>query len=892
MGSHEINGPPHEPTDVSLPSSLTDLSEKKAAQTTAVEVEADGDVDEAAVDHLENELASYGVNEDQYAEVKRLAESYSLEDTRERIVKIIQIHEHDPNFRHDLIEAFKAFVQADAQPLAPSPSPSPSLSLSQIKLEVALITYNSPYPQVRAVVANEDDPSMPSSTVRAWAIGLSFAVLLAFVNQLFSIRQPAIVVGATIAQMLAYPLGTAAARVLPDWGVAVAGSRVSLNPGPFSPKEHMLITIMASVGGAPPFTGLIIWTQYLPQFFNQRYAGRFAYQILIGLGTNFIGYGLAGICRRFLVYPSYCVWPTSLVTIALNTAFHGDPNRRVRHRGPWGWVATASRLRVFCAAFGCMFAYFWLPNVLFQALSVFNWLSWIAPGSVRLNSVVGFNNGLGLNPWPTFDWNILHAGSDPLVLPFFTTLNKFAGSFASLFVILGLWYANAFSAAYLPLNSNRVFDHHGALYNVSRAVDADGLFDAAKYAAYSPAFLSAGNINVYVFSFAIYTATLAYAVLYQWHEIRLGFAAVFDSLVGFVRPRRARARAFSRAAHYEDVHNRLMARYPEVPAWWFAAVLVLATVCGIAGVALWPTHTSPGVVFYGLGLCVVFIVPIGVIRAMTGIDVSLGILAEFIGGALVPGNQLAMNYLKAYGMVTASHALSFTNDLKLAHYVKIPPRQTFSVQMAATLVSTFVCTAVLNFQMNNIPGVCTMDAPNRFTCPWVNSFFTASVLWGTIGPRKIFGPAGQYTLLLLGFPLGLAIALAFWAAKRRFPRHSWLRQAHPVVLLSGAIHWAPFNLSYVWPAVPFAYLSWQHVKRKWPGLWAEYNFVLSSALSSGIAVAGLVIFFAIQWPGIQISWWGNTVSYQGCESKLDPCRLRYLDKDKADYFGPRIGEFH
>ncbi len=86
-----------------------------------------------------------------------------------------------------------------------------------------------------------------------------------------------------------------------------------------------------------------------------------------------------------------------------------------------------------------------------------------------------------------------------------------------------------------------------------------------------------------------------------------------------------------------------------VPQWWFALVLVIAIVCGIAGVAFWPTFTSPGVVFYGLALCIIFIVPIGVIKAMTGVEVSLGILAEFIGGSLVPGNQLAMNYMKAYG---------------------------------------------------------------------------------------------------------------------------------------------------------------------------------------------------------------------------------------------------
>lgn len=30
---------------------------------------------------------------------------------------------------------------------------------------------DSPYPEVRSAVANTDDPSMPSSTIRSWTIG-------------------------------------------------------------------------------------------------------------------------------------------------------------------------------------------------------------------------------------------------------------------------------------------------------------------------------------------------------------------------------------------------------------------------------------------------------------------------------------------------------------------------------------------------------------------------------------------------------------------------------------------------------------------------------------------------------------------------------------------------
>jgi len=74
-----------------------------------------------------------------------------------------------------------------------------------MKLEAALITNNSPYSEVRAVVSNKDDPSAPCSTIRAWTIGIFFSVFLAFINQLFSIRQPPINIDSNVAQLLAFP---------------------------------------------------------------------------------------------------------------------------------------------------------------------------------------------------------------------------------------------------------------------------------------------------------------------------------------------------------------------------------------------------------------------------------------------------------------------------------------------------------------------------------------------------------------------------------------------------------------------------------------------------------------------------------------------------------------
>lgn len=207
-------------------------------------------------------------------------------------------------------------------------------------------------------------------------------------------------------------------------------------------------------------------------------------------------------------------------------------------------------------------------------------------------------------------------------------------------------------------------------------------------------------------------------------------------------------------------------------------------------------------------------------------------------------------------------------------------------QLIPTVVSTFVCTGVLNFQMNRIPEVCTPEAPNRFTCPGINTFFTASVLWGTIGPVKVFGAGGQYTALLVGFPFGLLLPIALWYLQKKV-KTRWTRQLHPIALLYGPINWAPYNLSYMLPAAWIAWLSWIWCKSRFIGLWSKYNFVLSASFSSGIAIAAIVMFFALQYNGLELSWWGNDITSAGCEGRA--CTL--LTLKEGGRFGPGPGQF-
>ena len=59
------------------------------------------------------------------------------------------------------------------------------------------------------------------------------------------------------------------------------------------------------------------------------------------------------------------------------------------------------------------------------------------------------------------------------------------------------------------------------------------------------------------------------------------------------------------------------------------------------------------------------------------LQISLNVLAQIIPGTLLPGKPFANMIFKAYSVQTLSAGTSFIQDLKLGHYVKVPPRATF-----------------------------------------------------------------------------------------------------------------------------------------------------------------------------------------------------------------------
>lgn len=112
------------------------------------------------------------------------------------------------------------------------------------------------------------------------------------------------------------------AKWLPSRSFRIRNYEFSLNPGPFSQKEHMLITIMSGLTLSGTYSTYIFVSQISPVFFNQGWARNLVYQYLLTISMQFLGYGLAGLLRECLVYPDFCIWPSSLAVIVLNRSLH------------------------------------------------------------------------------------------------------------------------------------------------------------------------------------------------------------------------------------------------------------------------------------------------------------------------------------------------------------------------------------------------------------------------------------------------------------------------------------------------------------------------------------------------------------------------------------------
>ena len=152
-------------------------------------------------------------------------------------------------------------------------------------------------------------------------------------------------------------------------------------------------------------------------------------------------------------------------------------------------------------------------------------------------------------------------------------------------------------------------------------------------------------------------------------------------------------------------------------------------------------------------------------------------------------------------------------------------------------------------------------------------FFTASIIFGVIGPQRIFTGSGIYKNLMWFWLIGAAVPIIFWIIRRRYPS-SFVRYLNAPVIFTGtglippatAVNYLSFVL------VGFVFNKW--IRDKWRGWWMRFNYVTSAGLDSGLAISTIVIILTLSLTNTAPpNWWGNnvvgsTIDAQGAAIKI------------------------
>ncbi|KAJ3024946.1 UNVERIFIED_CONTAM: hypothetical protein HDU68_007625 [Siphonaria sp. JEL0065] len=725
------------------------------------------------------------------------------------------------------------------------------------------------YQIIDAVVPRTDDSTLPALTFRVWVLGLGFGILLAIANTILSFRSNALNFNSFITVLLAYPLGLGMAKVLPE-GI--------LNPGPFNYKEHALIFVMTNAMSSSPYGLSNIIGQKYKLYQDLSIPACLAFAIV----TQCFGYGFAGITRRFLVRPAAMLWPSNFATIAMLNSLHSKDDVS-NGRYPM------SRFQFFWLATSAIFFYTFLPQYvapMLGAVSVLCFFTKVDSNATdkasKIAMVLGTSAsgaGLGFLSF-TFDWSFISAYA-PITTPLWAMFNQMFGIYFFVWIVVPLcWYFDVWgdqivgstSEYGFTLNTPATFDKNGHHISTARFVQYDPkdnislVLNTTFYDMHKPIRITTEFAVQYLSSFIVFVAAMVHVGLWYGKDIWNRF------------------RASLRDLDSDDVHARLMDAYDDVPEWWYMSLLVI-TLVGAIAVCQWGGFELPwwGVLLAAV-LALVSMLPIGIIQAISGQQIGLNVMSEFLIGLILPGRIAAVMSFKTFSYMAMYQGLYLVQDLKLGHYIKIPPKAMFVTQVVATLTGSIisVLTAIVFYEsFGKIPKPNDPMFPQGFqwaldaqpdNSGWnavlYQTFFSAGAIWGAIGPARFFGPDSPYFSTLIGFVAGIILPVIPWMMHKLQPDSFWHLINIPLIVVM------PTGLGaqqswYISPMIVAVAVNY-YVKKYRHTWWKKYAYVLSSALDSGSALSVLVIFYVTKWNQANTlpfpAWFMNSGDYERCFS--------------------------
>ncbi|KAF8148520.1 OPT oligopeptide transporter protein-domain-containing protein [Mycena galopus ATCC 62051] len=642
-----------------------------------------------------------------------------------------------------------------------------------------------------------------------WFLGLGLSCFGAVLGQIFYFRPQTISVSQLFLQILAYILGVAMQEVIPGPGNTRYGFKTPdnpfwrfTNPGPFNMKEHVAITIFASTAGGSALAISVFAADDL-------YYGiepNVAVGVFTLIGSQLMGYGLGGIMRAFLVYPTYMVHPSLLPTVQLLDALHHGKKIFLQKK----------RVRFFWSCFIGIFCWEWFPE--FIAPSLFCLADRKSAWVSRIFSGAAGNEGLGLFAL-CLNWNYVdHDQHDPqcsslgaLFTPLSTQLSLYFGVLICIIAFCALYANNVWHGQNFPWLSQELFYENGTQYNQLAILDANFRLDVQGL----PWFSSSQVLYKIGTNLSI-GATITNVILWYGRDI-----------VEVIK----RYRAY-------DPHLAKMKE--KVPMRWY--IVIFFGSFGMAMATIYTGHS--GMPWWGLivGILIsaVFLPFVVTVYAITGFSTSMQNLVQIISASLMPGSPqtnmqksdaTAARYFTLYGFNTLQQALALVQDLKM-QYTKLPPRVTFAVQALGSVVGGLLNYVIMKVILGSHRAILLdVQGSNIWSGQQVQTFNADAVSWGALG-NILYAPSGRYGIVPFSILIGLVVPLG--ANHVVSPILCWT-----LGYLSVGINTSVFSTFLL------AVFSQFYLRCYRPRWFRKYNFLLSAALDGGTQVMVFVFTFAV-----------------------------------------------
>ncbi|KAH8083293.1 OPT oligopeptide transporter [Cristinia sonorae] len=693
------------------------------------------------------------------------------------------------------------------------------------------------------IISAEDDPTLPVYTFRVFFLGIGLSVFSSVLATIYTFKPQNATVSQLFCLIIAYVLGTAMASVVPT-----KGFWRHLNPGPFNIKEHTAIVIMASTASSVAIAMEIIAA--LDLFYNVRLNAAVAiFQIF---ASQMLGYGIAGMLRTLLVYPTYAFYPTYISIVTLLQSLH------------FGGVLNHKRRKFFWIAFAAIFFWEWIPQYPFPLLTAISIICLADNGRhefVRnLFGAGSSNEGIGLLSFST-SWTLITQGN-PLVWPLRTQINSFIGLGIGYIVLTLAYYMNSFNARDLVFMSTSLFGTNGSTYDQSAILTPNNELDPTKLQQVGlPRYTATYVVSQMCYNFSL-GAALVHVLLWHWEDLKQAFGGL---------------RFLRGDDTIDDPHYQLMRKYPEVPQWWYLVLFLVSLGVGIGcsyttGEALLPWWS---VVLFTAISCLIAVC-LGFITATTGFNISIKYAIQVMAAFIHPGKPIAVMFVNLYGNSTAFQTLAMLQDLKLGQYTKLPPRATFAAQMAGSVLGSIFNYTMMITIINNNREVLLDPVGTRVWSGWIiQQYNSASVAMGALG-KELFTLGKPYWTVPFAIFLGLFFPIPFWLVHRYSRKGSLVSKASAYIntpIIALYVGWLPYSVNGQWWScviIGFASQWWARTRR--PRWFKSRNYLLSAALDGGSQVILFILSFAVFGAsGNAIAfpaWWGNPadLSVDRCKS--------------------------